>query len=331
MATLEALARSTRDVRIGLLASAVRSDALTVVVEKVNLLIARLRAEQEEDLAKKENCEQTRTESLSEAIVQARAADEANREIHIKEEDVARGEEQITRLEKQAEQAERELQRMQKQRSEENAAFLESKRDLEEARSVVLRARGVLAGFYANNSLMLAQGKAHGAARAKINTHAPGQAPLPAPPTSSAPYGGRTQQSTSIISAMDMIAEDLARDLALATREEAVSLAAYRTASEELIAATEKYSAAAQTIDAENVRARGRILNLQTDSAQAVGANSREVTLLHNTQTSCEFWTEFFGHRRALRLKELDGLRKAADSLSGASYSPGPLQARHHA
>merc|ERR1712151_47830 len=56
---------------------------------------------------------------------------------------------------------------------------------------------------------------------------AAGEAPPPPPPTWSAPYGGKTGESTGIISILTMISEDLQKDIAKADAAESASITEY--------------------------------------------------------------------------------------------------------
>merc|ERR1719420_1646194 len=82
---------------------------------------------------------------------------------------------------------------------------------------------GVLENFYAENGLMLAQVR-----RVKQEPFvAAGEAPTPPPSTWNAEYGGAKGESTGIISIMQLIKEDIEKDIAKAERQEHDAKIAY--------------------------------------------------------------------------------------------------------
>merc|ERR1719262_1751277 len=81
-------------------------------------------------------------------------------------------------------------------------------------KKLVENAKGVLEGFYKDNGLSLMQ-------KAK-------QAPPPPPPqTFDAPYGGAKGESTGIVTMMDIIAEDIQKDIDAAKKAEKEAVAEY--------------------------------------------------------------------------------------------------------
>merc|ERR1740138_751611 len=91
----------------------------------------------------------------------------------------------------------------------------QSNEDDTAAAALVMQAKDVLSNFYSENNLVgLVQ------TGATMDPGAAGDAPPPPPPTWEAPYGGKTEQSTGIIAILGMVAEDVAKDLALAKAAE---------------------------------------------------------------------------------------------------------------
>merc|ERR1719478_2005732 len=94
------------------------------------------------------------------------------------------------------------------------------------------KAKDVLANFYSENNLMLVQ-------RQRQPTVVAGEAPPPPPSTWEAPYGGKTDESTSIIAILEMIMEDITKDIANAKAAEDKAQSEFDTFKEESLAQIE--------------------------------------------------------------------------------------------
>merc|ERR1719213_1022591 len=98
-------------------------------------------------------------------------------------------------------------------RENEHAEWEASDHDDDAANQLVLQAKDVLAGFYEDNNLVFIQKK-------KMDPVVAGEAPPPPPTTWEAPYGGKTEEATGIVAILEMIAEDIQKDMAKAKSEE---------------------------------------------------------------------------------------------------------------
>merc|ERR1719453_2507788 len=77
-----------------------------------------------------------------------------------------------------------------------------------------MQAKDVLSNFYTENNLLgLVQ------TGVAMEPSAAGEAPPPPPPTWEAPYGGKTEQANGIVAIMEMIHEDIQKDITKAKEE----------------------------------------------------------------------------------------------------------------
>merc|ERR1719510_638284 len=81
--------------------------------------------------------------------------------------------------------------------------------------SVLAKAKAVLKDFYKDNDLMLVQRQPEVAEQLKA-----GEAPPPPPSTWDKPYGGKTQVSMGVVAALEVIEEDVQKDIKTATDSE---------------------------------------------------------------------------------------------------------------
>merc|ERR1712167_322188 len=100
------------------------------------------------------------------------------------------------------------------QRAKENREYKAAKADDEAAAVLIGKAADVLAKFYEDNGLNLAQIKSHVA-----QAQEPGAAPPPPPTTWSEPYGGAKGENSGIMSILSMVKADVEKDIKTATAE----------------------------------------------------------------------------------------------------------------
>merc|ERR1719439_529453 len=100
-------------------------------------------------------------------------------------------------------------------RKDENVAWMQTDKDDKLAAETVASAKAVLSGFYKDNGLVFVQ-----KAKQPVEGMAAGDAPPPPPPTWEGGYGGKTGESTGIITIMEMVHQDILEDKAKAKAEE---------------------------------------------------------------------------------------------------------------
>eukprot|EP00932_Pfiesteria_piscicida_P003046 SRR837773.12961.p2 GENE.SRR837773.12961~~SRR837773.12961.p2 ORF type:complete len:242 (+),score=91.14 SRR837773.12961:39-728(+) len=151
-------------------------------------------------------------DELSDAIAAGKAKiEELTREIEQKTQEIA--------------ELHKELEEATAMRRSEHANWQVSDKEDKAAKEVVLQAKEVLANFYSENGLMLAQTRKAG--REPFVSQA-GEAPPPPPPTWEAPYGGKTEEQQGVQSVLEMIADDIQKDLEKAKAEEDAAEALYQ-------------------------------------------------------------------------------------------------------
>merc|ERR1719215_1682317 len=101
-------------------------------------------------------------------------------------------------------------------RADENKEWLATDKDDKDAKELVLSAKNVILQFYSDNGLMFAQ---KGKVGQPFESQA-GEAPPPPPPTWEAPYGGKVDEQQGIVAVLEMIMEDIQKDIQKASDEE---------------------------------------------------------------------------------------------------------------
>merc|ERR1719284_2395341 len=98
---------------------------------------------------------------------------------------------------------------------------------------LINKAKDVLESFYKDNDLVLAQKPQNRASAtpppSTIAKGTQGQAPPPPPSTWNQPYGGKTQESGGIASVMQMLADDIQKDMDKAKADEEKAIEEHKT------------------------------------------------------------------------------------------------------
>jgi len=203
-------AGNSRLAAIASLLSSQRGSHFTEVMAAIDKMVATLKKEEETDLETKETCEKDRDEHTRTAAVKSREMDELTDSITTLTDQIANIKAEIAEKRETIKATEDELAAATEQRKNENTDFKATDADDKLAKETVERATGVLEKFYADNSLMFVQRQKVGS---KGNRQAPGEAPPPPPPTFDAPYGGKTDEATSIVAILEMITQDIEKDI----------------------------------------------------------------------------------------------------------------------
>jgi len=324
-AVLRSAAKQTHDKRLLALADDLQkapafgklADKFTPILTAIDGVIAALEAEAISDTDKKELCENTRAANTKEAIDLSRDIDEntdtmtrLTSEMEKLAMLIKENKDAIEVLKEQAKQAKA-------QRTEENEEYLKAKADDEEAAKTVQSAYDVLETFYKDEGLMLLQQRR---SRAPVNVQA-GKAPPPPPATWEDPYGGKTAESTGVLAILEMVKEDIKRDISKADEAETK--------------AQETYDSLIADIDAEKGTREADINKMDQESAAKLGEFGDEelargvsktglddlLKSIKELEPGCDYYTINYPVRVKNRQIETDGLLKAKAILQGGEFS----------
>jgi len=289
----------------------------TEVISAIDRMITHLKDEEASDLAVKEQCESDRMVDTREAAVVSRTMDEhteeitkLNAEIEAIIADVKEKEEVVAQTIEQLEQATT-------QRLAEHKEWQSSDADDKEAVATVLRAKEVLARFYAESNLMLVQQHAE-------PEDFTGKAPPPPPSTWEAPYGGKTQESTSILAVLDMIVKDIKTDLSDALAAEKKSQKTYDTFKAESDAQVKQLKDSILDLELTKGEKQESVSQLTQERASLKSELDAVMKKMADAKPGCDFITINYTSRLQNRQIEIDGLTKAKAYLTGAVFSHKP-------
>jgi cell division septum initiation protein DivIVA len=294
-----------------------RGSHFDAVLEAIDKMVEVLKSEEGTDLETKETCEADRAKNTRDAATTSRTMDETTEAISKLNAEIEEIKAEIVEKKEAIASTEKALEEATANREKEHAEWQATNRDDKEAVDTVKQAKEVLSGFYADNNLMLVQHKQ------KLKQE-PGAAPPPPPQTFDAPYGGKTDESTSIIAILEMIAEDITKDISAAKAADDKAKAEYETFKSESESLIESLNNEVSELE-----------GVQGDKEKSVSEKTQERTTLNEELTAvmkmiadakpgCDFFAINYGTRVKNRLIEIDGLTKAKAILTGASFNAGP-------
>merc|ERR1719182_603898 len=247
-AKLRELSQKHHDVRLAALSVSVMFRAkghFDEVVDGIDKIISDLHKENDMDLKVKEDCENDRNENTKMAKNSAYEIDTETSLIVRKEAEIDAKNAEIARL--QSEKKDLQLQRDEAtvNRAKQAKEYAEAKATDEAAVALIGKAKDALAKFYTDNNLALAQLKA------RQPVVVAGEAPPPPPTTWSEPYGGAKGENNGITSIMEMVMNDIAKDITTATTVEETAIADYNSFMSETKAQIEKIDSDVTDLEGE--------------------------------------------------------------------------------
>mmetsp|Transcript_50721 Transcript_50721/g.93137 ORF Transcript_50721/g.93137 Transcript_50721/m.93137 type:complete len:736 (+) Transcript_50721:73-2280(+) len=312
---LRQLASVTKDRRLLALApfSEAEKTAIAPAIEAIDTLIAKLSADEADDLAKKEKCETERAEDTRSAILKARLVDEKTDAITELTDNIEELIASILATETNMNETKAELAEATDNRNAENKEYESDMKDDQDAADTVVMAKTALKEFYTKNDLMLLQ--------QPVATVA-GEAPTAPPDTWTGAYMGATDDTSNILALLEMIHEDITKDMTKAQADEAAAEAAYgkfKKLSEDSIKADEG------TISKlEGTKGEKEVFKVTATTQRSLAKddlNKLLATIKMKASSGCDYFAVNYKLRLSNRQIELDGLTKAKAYLQGGEFS----------
>jgi len=317
--TLRHAARAGKDERLSKIAATVAAGShFKEVVIVIDKMVATLKAEEAADLKKKEDCETTRAEDTRAASLASRDIDDSTDAITKLEKEIKELKDKIKEAQLSVEAIDKDLADAKKVREEGAAEFAANKKDDEDAGVLVVQAKDVLHNFYKDNNLMLVQQPAVEA----------GKAPPPPPTTWEAPYGGKTEQSTNIVAILEMIKEDIDKDIADAVNEENEAIALYQKTVKSLTKDKEVLLKEISKMQGTQSKKEEEALSEKKIRATRKKELGAVMSKIADAEPGCDFFTINYPVRVQNRQVEIDGLLKAKAILLGATFDELPDEGR---
>merc|ERR1719375_2166284 len=293
------------------------------IVSSIDKMISDLKAEYEEDLTTKDNCLDDRLSNTKIAKQNAQAMDDQTALIGRKQAEIEEKTKEVEGIVAHIKELNLQKEEAAIQRNKEHVEYENAKADDEAAQQLIQKSMDVLAKFYTDEGLALVQTRRVSAtvhAKQPPAMSAAGEAPPPPPATFSQPYGGAKGESNGIQSIMQMLKDDIGKEIRTATDEEDKAEADFDTFNSET-------DTMIGELDAEKTELEGEIGDAhQAQSDAKATRNSKKASLddtlgvLRSIAPNCDFMAANFELRKSNREAEIDGLYEAKASLSGGSF-----------
>merc|ERR1719331_3442491 len=325
LSLIKSLASSSKDIRVAQLVVALGAtganeelaDPFKEVIAMIDGLIEELETEESDDLKTKEQCEKERMENTQEAKM-------VSKEIDTNVETIDRLTAQIEEAEKMIKQIQAEIQDLDVEirdagdnRAKENAEYMAAEAEDNAAVELVSNAMGVLEKFYEENGLKFTQLHAEVRRAGEEPFVAAGEAPTP-PPAMSTTDGSR--ESKGVIMMLEMIKEDIEKDIATAKKQEEEAQAAYDKLVEDIEAAIKAKEQTVSDLEGDMASDSEMRTTENTTMADNQAQLKSVMDYLKEIAPGCDFIAMNFNIRLTNRQMEVDGLKKAKAILQGAEY-----------
>eukprot|EP00933_Yihiella_yeosuensis_P066036 TRINITY_DN700_c0_g1_i1.p1 TRINITY_DN700_c0_g1~~TRINITY_DN700_c0_g1_i1.p1 ORF type:complete len:698 (+),score=237.97 TRINITY_DN700_c0_g1_i1:91-2184(+) len=303
------LAKYSNDGRLMVLATRVTENpTMDKVLEKIDEMKSVIKKEEESDLAKKEDCESTKVADTATAKSHEAKIEDLNATIGFLEDQLKNINADIEKKNVSLQEVAASLAKATELRESETAEYLASKKDDQDALSLLEKATKVIADFYKSQSFL------------QINQKGKKQLPDSAPKIFDGSYEGAGAQSSGVVQTMKVVADDIKKEIAVADKEEAEAQKIFDDAKKEM---DEKTVLLNDAIDADQINKGGR----QDDLAAAKAESRDNVVFLQavhkkmkEAEPECNFYLENIDSRSKNRRIEMDGLDKAKAILQGAKF-----------
>lgn len=320
---LREAAHAGMDMRLGVLAArlaASSSGHFDEVIAIIDKMIKTLEAEEDEDLKNKEACEADRAEDTREAIVLSRAMDDATDTITRLQSEIEDIKAEVKEKEATRKETEDQLSAATEQRKAEKKEFEVALADDEEMAQVVAKAKAVLENFYKENELMFVQRQPE--VQEAIEA---GKAPPPPPSTWEKPYGGKTQVSMGVISSLEIIEDDIQKDISTAKTAEEAAVKEYTEFKEESLGLIKTLGVAISELKSTQSDKEGDVADNKKERLSKQKSLEASMKTIADANPGCEYLTIAYPTKLKNRQIEIDGLRKAKGILQGAKFdAPDP-------
>lgn len=303
-ARVKELATTYKSVTLAKLAVAIKTNGhFDKVIVMIDSMIGLLRTEEQEDISHRDRCEEKQNanknteEDLNSEIT--KAAEALARMGNNKDElakNLKAGEDEITATKK----AMAELLEM---RNKESGDFKQALQDDSDAVALLGQAVAALTKFYADNKIALVQ-------------KGPNDAPAPEI-FDDGKYGGSKSQTGGIVAILEMLKEDLEKEMSSGKASDRTNQAEYerdRSALQDTLDAQETQKDAIESaLAAMGIKIEG----VEEDKSNTESDLTAEGGVKKSLNTDCEWVKSTFATRREKRKLEIDGLVEAKDFLAG--------------
>jgi len=295
------------------------------VVQMIDNMVQVLKTEQQDDDHKKEYCAEQfdiaddKKKSLEHTVSDEElAAENANEGIATLGDEISALELGIKELDKQVAEAT-------EQRKDEHAEFQELMATNTEAKQILEFAKNRLNKFYNPGLYKPEDAKTDGtdSATALVEVsmhrqHKDGQAP---PPETWDAYSKKTEETTGVVSMIDLLIKDLDKEMTEADTEEKEAQKEYEVAMQDSFEKRTQDSKSLSDKLSAKADLEAALEQHRSDKASAGKELMATLKYIQSLHTECDWLVQYYDVRKEARASEVDSLANAKAVLSGADYA----------
>jgi hypothetical protein len=293
---LKSVATRFHSLRLAALATAVKTNGhFDKVIAMIDKMIVDLRKEEQDDIKKKDMCQNNQHANTMELDDIEYNIDKTKKYIERQEQKKKEVEKAIAAITEEIEATEKQIKELKEDREVEVEDFKKNLKADADAIAILGQAITALSKFYSDNKIPLE---------------------LVQQPTSKG--DSRSQESKGILGILGMIKEDLEKEIKVAREEEAEAQVEYERQRTDLIKTLRAQEKTKNTLEAELAELEAKISEAEKAieiKEKEKEANEGEADAL---KEACNWVEEHFDSRREQRKKEIDGLQSAKSILAGA-------------
>jgi len=163
---------------------------------------------------------------------------------------------------------------------------------------------------------------------AQVAAHSQHRVAPPPPPEAVGAYQTKSEESTGVISMIDLLVKDLDKEMTEAEVTEKDAQADYEAMMKDSAEKRIADSKALEDKSATKADVEAKLLKLQEDQASTTKSLHATLKVIVQLHVECDWLLQYFDVRKEARADEIDSLLKAKAVLSGADYSLLQMTAR---
>merc|ERR1719311_624964 len=133
-------------------------------------------------------------------------------------------------------------------------------------------------------------------------------------------YEGKQSEGTGIVSILEMIKEDIEKEMAKAIEEEAAAQKEYETLRAESVESVNALNKKKATLQQDEAATDKEIVDTEAVHFDTESERNATVSYVNDLKGSCDWVTSTFDTRKEQRDSEIAGLQDAKSILGGAGY-----------
>jgi len=283
------------------------------VMTAIDGRVADLRKEAQEDIEHRDRCQSAQTKNGNDIEDLKHAEDKATDALDRLDGGIRDAEAKVSDLKTEIQQTDTQLMQILEMRNAEVEEFKTALKDDTMAVEILKSAISAMAKFYKDNQAAVALLQETPVYSVDADK---------APDTSydgSKPYaGGRAAQSGGALGALEMVVEDIQKEMGVAKADDAKSEARYEEAKADLLAIREKAEKAKAEVEGKAAELKEKKEDKEEHKAEVLAELDTEYGLKATIKTDCAWVKKHFETRRTKRKAEIDGLQEAKSMLAGA-------------